>query len=130
MAEDPELAAIRARRMAEMQAQSGGVGGADQMKKQQEAMQREKEMKNSMLAQILDQGARARLNSIALVKPEKAAMIENMLIQMARSGQLGGKMTEEGLVGVLEKVNQQMANKNKVTITRRRYAMDSDSDDD
>ena len=32
------------------------------------------------------------VNSIALVKPEKAAMIENMLIQMARTGQLGGKV--------------------------------------
>ena len=26
------------------------------------------------------------------MKPEKAAMIENMLIQMARTGQIGGKV--------------------------------------
>jgi len=32
------------------------------------------------------------VNSIALVKPEKAAMIENILIQMARTGQIGGKV--------------------------------------
>ena len=33
------------------------------------------------------------MNSIALVKPEKAKMMESMLIQMARSGQIAGKVT-------------------------------------
>jgi len=33
------------------------------------------------------------VNSIALVKPEKAKMMEGMLIQMARSGQIAGKVT-------------------------------------
>lgn len=126
MAEDPELAAIRAQRMAEMQAQAGNP---EQIKKQEEARMREDEMKNSMLSQILDQGARARLNSIALVKPEKAKMVESMLIQMARSGQIGGRINEEGLVGLLENVNKQMEKQNKVTINRRRYAMDSDDED-
>ena len=32
------------------------------------------------------------VNSIALVKPEKAKMIENTLIQMATTRQLGGKV--------------------------------------
>jgi programmed cell death protein 5 len=49
-------------------------------------------MINAMLAQILDQAARARLNSIALVKPEKAKMVERMLVQMARTGQISGKV--------------------------------------
>ena len=33
------------------------------------------------------------VNSIALVKPEKAKMMEGMLIQMARTGQIAGKVT-------------------------------------
>jgi hypothetical protein len=32
------------------------------------------------------------VNSIALVKPEKAKMVEGMLIRMASKGQLGGKV--------------------------------------
>ena len=32
------------------------------------------------------------VNSIALVKPEKARAVEGMLIQMAQSGQLGRKV--------------------------------------
>lgn len=33
------------------------------------------------------------VNSIALVKPDKARMVESMLIQMAQTGQLQGKVT-------------------------------------
>ena len=33
------------------------------------------------------------VNSIALVKPERAKMVESMLIQMAQTGQLQGKVT-------------------------------------
>jgi programmed cell death protein 5 len=32
------------------------------------------------------------VNGIALVKPEKARQVEGMLIQMASTGQLGGKV--------------------------------------
>lgn len=32
------------------------------------------------------------VNNLALVKPEKATAVENHLMQMARSGQLGGKV--------------------------------------
>lgn len=49
-------------------------------------------MRNSILSQVLSQAARARLNNLALVKPEKAKAVENYLIQMARFGQLGGKV--------------------------------------
>jgi len=46
------------------------------------------EMTNSMLGQILDQSARARLNNVALVNPQKAKQTEAMLMQMARSGKV------------------------------------------
>lgn len=124
---DSELEAIRARRMAEIQQQMGGQDGQNEQKKMEQA-QKEQEMKHSMLAQLLDQSARARLNSIALVKPEKAKMIENMLIQMARQGQIGGKINEDSLKGLLEKVNVQTSHSSKVKF-KRRYAMDSDDDD-
>ena len=42
-------------------------------------------IKPALLSRIL-------VNSIALVKPEKARQVEGMLIQMASSGQLGGKV--------------------------------------
>ncbi|GCB64710.1 programmed cell death protein 5 [Scyliorhinus torazame] len=125
--EDQELEAIRRQRLAELRAQRGDA--PDEQQNQQEAKQRESEMRNSILAQVLDQSARARLSNLALVKPEKAKSVENYLIQMARFGQLGGKISESGLIEILEKVNQQMGKQTIVKFNRRKV-MDSDEEDD
>nr|XP_006121295.1 programmed cell death protein 5 [Pelodiscus sinensis] len=101
----------------------------DPSNEQQETKQREAEMRNSILAQVLDQAARARLSNLALVKPEKAKAVENYLIQMARFGQLGGKVSEQGLIEILEKVSQQTEKKTTVKFNRRKV-LDSDEEDD
>uniref|UniRef100_A0A8C0R9J7 Programmed cell death protein 5 n=2 Tax=Canis lupus familiaris TaxID=9615 RepID=A0A8C0R9J7_CANLF len=112
MAEE-ELEALRKQRLAELQAKHGDPGDAAQ----QEAKHREAEMRNSILAQVLDQSARARLSNLALVKPEKTKAVENYLIQMARYGQLSGKVSEQGLIEILEKVSQQTEKKTTVKVS-------------
>uniref|UniRef100_A0A3B3CZE5 Programmed cell death protein 5 n=1 Tax=Oryzias melastigma TaxID=30732 RepID=A0A3B3CZE5_ORYME len=121
---DDELEAIRRQRMAELQAKHGVSFPRETP---------ETDMRNSILAQVLDQSARARcksiLSNLALVKPDKANAVENYLIQMARFGKLGGKISESGLIEILEKVSQQTEKKTTVTFNRRRV-MDSDDEDD
>ncbi|KAK5873897.1 hypothetical protein PBY51_018898 [Eleginops maclovinus] len=124
---DEELEAIRRQRMSELQAKQGDASNNQQQG--EEAKQRETDMRNTILAQVLDQSARARLNNLALVKPDKANAVENYLIQMARFGKLGGKISESGLIEILEKVSQQTEKKMTVTFNRRRV-MDSDDDED
>ncbi|XP_036391553.1 programmed cell death protein 5 isoform X1 [Megalops cyprinoides] len=132
---DEELEAIRRQRMAELQAKHGVVWSqmdgdpSNDQQGQQEAKQRETEMRNSILAQVLEQSARARLSNLALVKPEKAKAVENYLIQLARSGRLSAKVSEVGLIEILEKVSQQTEKKTTVKFNRRRV-MDSDDEDD
>ncbi|XP_076593697.1 programmed cell death protein 5 [Chaetodon auriga] len=111
--------------MAELQAKQGDASNNQQA----EAKQRETDTRNSILAQVLDQSARARLSNLALVKPEKAKEVENYLIHMAGFGKLGGKISESGLIEILEKVSQQTQKKTTVTFNRRRV-MDSDDEDD
>lgn len=41
---------------------------------------------------------------IALVKPEKAKGIEQLLMRMAQGGQLRGRVSEDQLIGVLNQV--------------------------
>ena len=77
---EEELQAIRAKRMSELQAGREGKEGEE---KAQLA-----DMQNVLLSQILSQDARARLNSIALVKPERAKAIEASLLRMAQTGQV------------------------------------------
>ncbi|XP_052871731.1 programmed cell death protein 5 [Anopheles cruzii] len=125
--DDSELEAIRQQRLQQMQ----GGSSAEQQKAQQEQRQAQEEMKNSMLAQLLDQDARARLNTLKLSKPEKAQMVEGMIIRMAQMGQIGGKLDDANLVKLLESLNQQMPRSNStVKFDRRRAALDSDDDDD
>ena len=63
---------------------------------------------------------------IALVKPDKARAIEDMIIAAARRGALGEKVSEERLIDLLEQVNERTAAKTKVTIQRRRAFDDDD----
>ena len=62
-----------------------------------------------------------------IAKPEKGAQVENAIIQMAQSGQLGGKLSDEELVGLLERFSG-ASQKSSVKFDRRRNALDSDED--
>jgi len=128
---DDDLEAIRARRMAELQQQYGGSGGGGgpSAEQQEQMKQKQEDMKNSILSQVLDQQARARLNTIALAKPEKAKMVESMLIQMTQTGQIQSKLGEDQLKDLLEKVSEKTQKKTTVKFDRRRAALD-DSDED
>ncbi|KAL3860284.1 hypothetical protein ACJMK2_010425 [Sinanodonta woodiana] len=126
---DDELEELRARRLAEMQAQYGRKGGGPSQKDDEEAKEKMKDMKNSILSQVLDQSARARLNTIAVAKPEKAQMIEGMLIQMAQTGQIQSKLSEDQLIGLLSRVTEKTQKKTTVKFDRRRAQLD-DSDED
>lgn len=43
---------------------------------------------------------------IALVRPQKAREIEDMLLRMAQGGQLRGQVTEDQLIGVLDQIER------------------------
>ncbi|RKO86066.1 double-stranded DNA-binding domain-containing protein [Blyttiomyces helicus] len=127
--EDSELAAIRARRMAEMRStQAGGpargpsaqamglpgspAGGAEDAEKRSQM----EEMRRAMLIQILDNEARERLARIKIVKAEKARGVEDLLIRMAQTGQLRGKVNEPQLIDLLGQIAEQSETKTKITV--------------
>lgn len=69
------------------------------------------------------------VNTIMIAKPDKGRQIESVIIQMAQSGQVGGKLSEEDLIGLLERFSEQIGGKKtSVKFDRRRAALDSDSD--
>ncbi|GAA6061554.1 hypothetical protein JCM10212_001086 [Sporobolomyces blumeae] len=146
---DSDLEAIRAKRMAELQQNpssgsrpgggaaglgpaaggAGGAGGDDGAKAAQEDEQR-----RTIMSQILSTEARERLSRIALVKPERARAIEQLLMRMAQSGQLRGRVSEDQLIDVLDQVEAMEKGQSgggatksagKITFTRK-TAYDSD----
>ncbi|RKP17667.1 hypothetical protein ROZALSC1DRAFT_16115 [Rozella allomycis CSF55] len=89
------------------------------------------EMRHSFLAQILTNEARERLSRIAIVKPEKARVVEEMLIRMRQTGQIRQKVDEDQLKGLLEQISGTTEQaKPKVTIQRRRMDYSDDEDED
>ncbi|XP_019266080.1 PREDICTED: DNA-binding protein DDB_G0278111-like isoform X1 [Nicotiana attenuata] len=125
---DPELEAIRQRRMQELMAQQG-MGtpqSSDKQSAQEEAKREADERRQMMLTQILTSEARARLARIALVKPEKARGVEDVVLRAAQMGQITEKVSEEKLIQLLEQINTQTTKQTKVTIQRRRSVLEDD----
>lgn len=110
--EDPELEALRQRRMAEIQQQqSGNNQSAQEERAKQFEMQ-----KQAVLRQILTPEARDRLANIKLANPEQANAVEMQLIQIAQSGRLQGVITDAMLREILQKIVPQ---KREIKIERR-----------
>ncbi|KAH7443484.1 hypothetical protein KP509_02G036700 [Ceratopteris richardii] len=108
----------------------GGGGANGQNKEQQQAQEEQKreaeERRQMLLARVLSSEARERLSRIALVKPEKARSVEDLLIRSAQMGQITEKVSEERLIALLEQINEQTQKAPKVTIQRRRSVLDDD----
>lgn len=58
--QDPELQAIRAARLQQLQKQGGGANGGGSGEQAAEERQKEAEMRRDLLATVLDSGARER----------------------------------------------------------------------
>lgn len=128
--DDPELQAIRQKRMQELlaaQGMQGAPSGQSGEADQEDAKRAAEDRRQAMLVQILTAGARERLSRIALVKPEKARNVENMILAAAQRGALQEKVTEERLVSMLEQISEkENSSKTKVTIQRRRPLFEDD----
>ena len=78
---------------------------AEEQEQQNAKAEQQAENRGMALASLMDPKARERLSRIAIVKPEKAQALENMILQAAQRGQLGGKVTEDSLIKMLEQIN-------------------------
>lgn len=56
------------------------------------------------------------VNTLMIGKPEKGKMVENMLLQMAQTGQLSGRIGEPELIRILENVNRQTSKTTTVKV--------------
>jgi programmed cell death protein 5 len=95
---DDELEAIRQRKEAQLR---------DQALREQTNEQQQAEVQaqtEALLRQILTPEARARLTNVRMVKPQFAEQIEMQLIQLASSGRLKDRVTDEQLRTLLQQL--------------------------
>jgi programmed cell death protein 5 len=63
---------------------------------------------------------------VALVKPDKARNVENMILGAAKRGALQAKVSEEQLRGMLAQLSEREAASSRITIQRRRPVFEDD----
>ncbi len=108
--DDPELEALRQKRMQELQQQA-----AQQQQQEQQQQQIEMQLQNAM-RQILTPEARDRVNNIKLANPQQGQQIEMQLIQLAQSGRIPVPVDDDMLRNILGQITPK---KREITIQRR-----------
>ncbi|KAH8833945.1 PDCD5-related protein [Flagelloscypha sp. PMI_526] len=104
---------------------------------EEEAAQRadQEEQRRTLMATLLETEARERLSRISLVSPERSQQVESILLRMAQSGQIRGKVSESQLIDLLDQVEQAQgggsssAKKSTIVFQRRKQDFDDDFDD-
>jgi len=109
----------------------GGANGDDEAQGQEAASKRaqEEQMKRDLLSTVLESDARERLSRIALVNPQLSNQIEGILLRMAQSGQLRGRVTETQLIGLLDQADTaqgKSTTKKSTIVFQRRKGFDDD----
>jgi programmed cell death protein 5 len=89
---DEELEKLRKEKMEQMRDQAGGEGQQEARKAQQEQAEAQRK---AVLRQNLTDGARKRLNTVKMSKPEVAEKVEQQIVALAQSGRLGGDQIDE-----------------------------------
>jgi programmed cell death protein 5 len=110
--EDPELAALRKKRLQEIQ---GDQVAQQQIEEQQRQIEAQRQV---ILKGILTNEARERVSRIKLAKPEFAANLENQLIALAQTRRISGKITDDQLKQLLKQMTG-TKREGKITFKRR-----------
>jgi len=96
---DEELEEIRQRKMEQLKEQEGQQEEAMEAQRQQAEAQ-----KKAILRQHLTDGARKRLNTVKMSKPDVGEKVEQQLVALAQSGRIQGKIDEEKMKNLLREL--------------------------
>lgn len=102
MSSEDEIEELRQEKMEQLKEQQ------QQQDVDEEALQAQQEQaeaqKKAVLRQNLTDGARKRLNTVKMSKPDHADQIERQVIALAQSGRVQGKIDEDQMKQLLEEL--------------------------
>ncbi|MGA9400764.1 DNA-binding protein [Haladaptatus sp.] len=108
--DDERLEELRKQKMEELQDQQ------QQEEAQQQAQQQANAQKQALLRQYLTDGARKRLNSVRMSKPQFAEQVEQQILAIAQSGRINGKIDDAKMKELLRELKPE---KTSFNIKRR-----------
>ena len=98
--DDDELEQLRQERMEELKERAQQEGGEEQQARQQQA----EAQKKALLRQYLTDGARQRLNTVKMSRPQFGEKVEQQVLALAQSGRIQGKIDEEKMKQLLKEL--------------------------
>jgi programmed cell death protein 5 len=101
MPDDEELEELREERLQELQDQASQE---DQQEAVEAQRQQAEAQKKAVLRQNLTEGARQRLNSVKMSRPEFGEQVEQQVVALAQSGRIQGKIDEEKMKQLLKEL--------------------------
>ena len=99
--DDERLEELREQKMEELRERQQGGGDAEA---QQEAQQRAEAQQEAVLKQYLTDGARQRLNAVAMSKPEFGEKVKQQVAALAQSGRVQGQIDEDQMRDLLKEL--------------------------
>jgi len=98
---EEELEKLREKKREQLKDQAGDQNeeAMEQQRQQAEAQ------KKAILRQSLTDGARKRLNTVKMSKPEHGEKVEQQIVALAQSGRLQGKIDEEKMKELLDELS-------------------------
>jgi programmed cell death protein 5 len=104
MSENPDedrLEELRQEKMDQLRDQEGGGAREEAAQAQREQAEAQKK---AVLRKHLTDGARQRLNSVKMSKPQFGEQVEQQILAIAQSGRIQGKIDEEKMKQLLKEL--------------------------
>lgn len=102
---EDELNELREERLEELRDQQQQQQSPAEQQEAQEQAQQAEAQKQAILRQYLTDGARKRLNSVRMSKPDFADKVEQQMIALAQSGRIGDKIDEDQMKELLSELS-------------------------
>ncbi|CQH60863.1 PDCD5 family DNA-binding protein [Halobacterium hubeiense] len=102
--DDDRLEELRQQKKEQLKQQQQQQGGGDREAAQQAQREQAEQQKQALLKQHLTDGARKRLNTIKMSKPEFAEQAEQQILALAQSGRLQDQIDEEQMKDLLREL--------------------------
>ena len=101
MPDEDELEELRQQKMEQLKEQQGGEADEEAMQAQREQAEAQKK---AVLRKYLTDGARKRLNTVKMSKPDQGDQIEQQLVALAKSGRVQGQIDEDQMKELLQEL--------------------------
>ena len=102
--DDDRLEELREQKMEELREQQQGGGSEADAAAQEAAAEQAEAQKEALLKQYLTDGARKRLNTVQMSKPQFAEQVEQQLVALAQSGRIQDRIDEDQMADLLREL--------------------------